>query len=95
MTLYASSDDLPLTLSRRFHDYPRAGEGVPHLIVANGIETIDATGIDTDMLGHSYFAQARPVIEDIASVVCKSYEIGRRSLEESSTEGLKYWKIKR
>jgi hypothetical protein len=63
--------------------------------VANGIETIDATGIDTDMLGHSYFAQARPVIDDLASVVCKGDEIGRRSLDESIREGLKYWKIKR
>ena len=95
MTLYASSDDLPLKLSRGFHDYARAGEGLPHLLVAEGVETIDATGIDTDMLGHSYFAAARPVVNDLAKVVCESYETGRRALEESVHQGGKYWRIRR
>ena len=96
ITLYASSDDVPLQVSRRFHDYPRAGEGPPHLVLVDGVETIDASGINTDFLAHSYFAQARPVIQDIADVVLKGYPPARRRLEKvTGADGTAYWAIPR
>lgn len=30
-----------------------------------GVETIDATGVDTSFLGHSYFSGTRTVLSDI------------------------------
>jgi esterase/lipase superfamily enzyme len=94
ITLYASSDDVPLKLSRKFHDFPRAGEGLPHLVVADGLETIDASGIDTDMLGHSYFAQARRVLSDLARVICQSHRAMERDLVPVELAGKPYWRIK-
>lgn len=94
ITLYASSDDVPLKLSRKFHDFPRAGEGLPHLVVAEGLDTIDASGIDTDMLGHSYFAQARRVLNDLARVICQSHLARERDLVPVELAGKPYWRIK-
>ena len=58
ITLYASSRDRALQVSRRLHDYPRAGDSGEELTVVEGVETIDASVIDTSLLGHSYFADA-------------------------------------
>ena len=34
-----------------------------------GLETIDATNVDTGFLGHSYFAEERSVLADIYSLI--------------------------
>ncbi|REJ82803.1 MAG: alpha/beta hydrolase [Acidobacteria bacterium] len=64
-TLYASSEDVALAASRRIHGAPRAGDSGRGLVVADGIETVDATAVDTSLLGHSYFGEARSVVSDL------------------------------
>jgi hypothetical protein len=56
-TLYASGRDLPVHLSAKLHDAPRAGYFIPYC-VAPGVDTIAVPNFDVDLLGHSYFAQA-------------------------------------
>jgi esterase/lipase superfamily enzyme len=65
LTLYASSRDRALSISKSIHGYPRAGESGAGMVIMQGIETIDATSVATDFLGHSYFAEARSVIADM------------------------------
>jgi len=65
ITLYASSEDLALVASKQVHGYPRAGDSGEGLVVVPGVETIDATHVDTGFLGHSYFAEANSVLSDI------------------------------
>jgi len=62
ITLYASASDKALVLSRRFHKYPRAGEFV---FPIEGIDMIDASAVDTSLIGHSYYGDNRSVLSDI------------------------------
>jgi esterase/lipase superfamily enzyme len=66
VTLYESANDKALQASRRIHGNPRAGEP---LLVLPGLDTIDASAIDTDFLGHSYFSDNWPLLSDIHSIL--------------------------
>jgi esterase/lipase superfamily enzyme len=95
ISLYASSEDNALRIANLKSTYPRAGQAGEHLVLAKGIETIDASGVDTDMLGHSYLANAQNVIEDLADVLCRSVPASGRRLERRNDgSGGEYWKIK-
>jgi esterase/lipase superfamily enzyme len=66
MTLYASSRDRALQLSRRVHGYPRAGDSGDALVVLPDLlDTIDATAVSTSLLGHSYYGDDRSIVSDI------------------------------
>jgi esterase/lipase superfamily enzyme len=65
LTLYASSDDSALRVSKAIHGYARAGESGPGLVVAKGVETIDASGVDTGFIRHTYFAERRSALSDM------------------------------
>ncbi len=65
VTLYASATDEALDASKRIHAAPRAGDASEGAVVVPGIDTIDVTGLDTSLLGHSYFAENRSVIADL------------------------------
>jgi esterase/lipase superfamily enzyme len=62
ITLYASASDKALILSRKFHEYPRAGEFIFPMM---GIDVIDASAVDTNLIGHSYYGDNRSVLSDI------------------------------
>ena len=51
MTLYASSGDEALRASQRLAGYPRAGQGGAGIVVVAGIDTVDASLVDTSLLG--------------------------------------------
>jgi esterase/lipase superfamily enzyme len=96
VTLYSSSNDDALALSRRFHGYPRAGDSGAGLVVAPGIETIDASEVDTSLFGHSYFAGNRSVIEDMHYLIKDGKRAGSRfSLAEKQAPAGKYWAFKK
>ena len=65
VTLYASSEDLPLKAYRGVHRYARAVESGLDLLIVNVIDTIDATAVDTGFLGHSYYGDNRSVLADL------------------------------
>jgi esterase/lipase superfamily enzyme len=92
ITLYASSEDLALVASKSVHGYPRAGDAAGGLVVMPGIETIDATGTDTSLLGHSYFAESRSVLSDIFYLIRGSQRADqRRGLTRVDTAAGRYW----
>jgi esterase/lipase superfamily enzyme len=64
-TLYASSGDEALRLSKTFHGYSRAGDAGPGLVIVPGMDSVDATHVATDFIGHSYFAESRSIISDM------------------------------
>lgn len=69
-TLYANEDDRALMTSRKVHGgYPRAGDAGENLVLMQGIDTIDATGSDSSLLRHSYFAEATNILEDIKELI--------------------------
>lgn len=69
VTLYASSNDKALIASKKFHDFPRAGDTSTAVTVVQGVDTIDASAVDTEFLGHSYYGDNRSVLSDIFSVI--------------------------
>jgi esterase/lipase superfamily enzyme len=93
VTLYASSADRVLHASQSFHQYTRAGDVAGGLTVCQGIETIDASDVDRDLLGHSYLVKSRAVIADSADVICRSLPPEQRNLTRLNDNGCEYWKL--
>lgn len=92
MTLYASSKDKALALSRKVHGYPRAGESGSAIVVVPGVETIDASHIDTDFFGHSYVVEARPLLTDLALLLKGNMRASQRpTLDVNDSENARYW----
>ncbi len=63
-TLYVTTNDKAIGLSRRYHHFARVGLAPPVAVVP-GIDTIDASRVNLGLLGHSYAAEMRPVLSDI------------------------------
>jgi esterase/lipase superfamily enzyme len=92
ITLYASSWDWALLMSHRWHGYQRAGDSYPEIPILSGIETVDATDVDTSLVGHSYFADERSVLSDVFYVVNEDYRADRRfGLRKVESSDGPYW----
>lgn len=94
VTLYASSDDRALIASKRVHGYPRAGESGANIVIVPGIETIDVSGIDLSLLGHSYYGDSEPMLRDLFGVVrARLFAPQRQSLVSRRIGELVYWQL--
>jgi esterase/lipase superfamily enzyme len=92
VTLYASSNDKALAASRRLRSgYPRAGESGEGIVLAQGIETVDASDVRTDLLGHGYFADTAPLINDVYHLMRNGLPPDQRNLRPREKGGLRYW----
>ena len=93
VTLYASENDRALLASRQFTSYPRLGDISDGVFVLDGIDTIDASNVDTDILGHGYFAKNRTVLSDIDRLFSLRQPPGqRKGLDARQTgDGRTYW----
>jgi len=69
ITSYATNSDRALWMSRLFHRTVRLGGISGDPCVLDGLETIDATSVDSSLLGHSYFGQERSVLTDLGLLV--------------------------
>lgn len=92
VTLYASSTDKALAASQAIHRYPRAGDSSTGLIYYPGIESIDATSVDTSFIGHSYPSEERSVLSDIFYLINDNKRASQR-IGLSYIEAGQYWKI--
>lgn len=82
LTLYASKKDNALFASKKLrYNYPRAGDGGKNIIVIDGIDTVDASKVDTGLLGHGYFASTQALINDI-HMVLQGLHPNKRILDE-------------
>ncbi len=93
VTLYASSNDLALTASRTFNSGDlRAGDTSRGLMLTPGIETIDVSGVDTSLLGHSYYGDSPTVLTDLKELLQSSHPADERPfLQPVAVEQLRYW----
>lgn len=80
ITSYATNSDRALLISRWFHRSNRLGHfrDVPY--ATDGLETIDATAVDSSLVGHSYFSDERSVLTDLGLLVRESLPASRRGL---------------
>lgn len=94
VTLYASKNDDALKASWEFHDYPRAGDPTKGIVIVEGMDSIDASLLDTNLDTHSYFAAQQTVVSDLRSMIVKGMKPAERGLEEATLEKQKYWVFK-
>jgi esterase/lipase superfamily enzyme len=64
VTMYASATDKALQESAHINGHQRAGDAIGGPIVLPPMETVDATTVDTDFLGHSYVSDSSSVLVD-------------------------------
>lgn len=96
VTLYASSGDRALLASKAFHGYPRAGDSGEDLVIVPGVETVDASGTEGGVLGHSYFAEDRRIMEDIFGIVQTGQRADNRfGLQAVDTPKGRYWTFRK
>ncbi|MEM9643510.1 MAG: alpha/beta hydrolase [Planctomycetota bacterium] len=94
VTLYASSDDQALIASKKVHGHPRAGESGDQIVVVPGVETVDVSGIDLSLLGHSYYGDNPSMLKDLHEVVRERIPAHQRgSLISRQSGALRYWKL--
>ena len=93
LTLYASSNDKALKASMSFHGgYPRAGIAGADITIVDGLDTIDASDVDTSFMGHSYFGDNRSIISDIFYLIKHGFSPSDRSgLKPKTIQNLGYW----
>jgi esterase/lipase superfamily enzyme len=92
VTLYASSNDEALQLSKRVHGYARAGESGAQLVVVPGMDTIDVSAVDTSFLGHSYYGNNRTVLADLFELLGpEKPPAERKALRVARLGQLPYW----
>ena len=96
VTVYASSNDHALMASKAFHGYPRAGETGDGLVVVSGVETVDASDVSGGLLGHSYFAEDRRIMEDIFALLQTGQRADERfGLKAMESGGVRYWTFRK
>lgn len=93
VTLYVSDGDKALLASKTVHGYPRAGDSADGIVTVPGIETVDASGLDTSFLEHSYFAESGSVLVDIRRLVLEGLRAAQRGLEKREGQAGSYWKF--
>ena len=94
-TLYASDGDLPVHLSARLHDAPRAGYYEPYT-VAPRVDTVSVPDFDLDLLGHSYFAQAEALLHHIRDLMLNGQAtVSGNRLTPAFVDGKAFWKLRR
>jgi esterase/lipase superfamily enzyme len=95
-TLYASSGDRALAASQRFQKYARAGQSGLDLVIVSTVDTIDASSVDTEFLGHSYFGDADSVLSDLFYLIRNGASPGNRArLKRQQRYGETYWEFSR
>lgn len=93
-TLYASSKDRALKEARRRQVYPRAGDA-DDIVVVPGIDSIDASDLETDFLSHSYYGDHRSVVSDLHELLEYGAPPGKRfGMRGVPTATPRYWKFR-
>jgi esterase/lipase superfamily enzyme len=96
VTLYASKNDKALKVSARLNGHDRAGyvRGTP--LIVRGVDSIDASNVDVDLMAHSTFSRSRPVITDMFELIRHGLEPAQRAeLREMNAPDGRYWAFKR
>jgi esterase/lipase superfamily enzyme len=92
-TLYASSNDLALRASQALAGYARAGQSGDGIVVVDGVDTIDASELDTGLMSHSYIGDRTSILSDLYYLIRNGFRPAQRFglREVAHPSGLPYW----
>ena len=94
VTLYVSSVDVPLRISKSVNLYPRVGDASEEPFIFHGIDTIDASNVADVTIGHSYYRESPEVLKDMYYLLVQRRGADDRpTLEAVDTAKGRYWKI--
>jgi len=94
LTLYASSRDRALDISRQLHRHPRAGDAESEIVVYPGIDTVDVTAVDGSFLGHNYYGESQAIVGDMRQLFLDNHEPAlREGLQSVQSSAGQYWKM--
>ncbi len=91
VTLYTSKTDLALIASKYFNRGPRAGDSGSELLLVPGVQTIDATSVDSSLLGHSYYGSNVNVLYDLGQLLSGQPIEARDYLLPNLDQTRPYW----
>jgi esterase/lipase superfamily enzyme len=80
-----------LLASRYFNAGDRVGDSSRGVFSIPGIEVIDATEIDSSLLGHSYYGSNIQVLDDIANLFRNKALADRKYLEYQADATPPHW----
>jgi esterase/lipase superfamily enzyme len=92
-TIYVSTNDFALKVSRRIHEYPRLGDPTYERYVQKGVDVID-TSASSPMRrswGHSYVWDNPLVTSDFGKLINLGRGADARGLKPVNAGSLKYW----
>ncbi len=78
ITMYASSNDTALKISKQVHGNNRAGDLSALQFIPEGIDVIDASAVKTSFLGHSFFADNDSILADIRNFIIEKKDLAQR-----------------
>lgn len=78
ITLYASSKDKALKVSNEVNGGSRLGDSGRKITILPNIETIDASEVKTDFIGHAVFAESSSIITDMYYLIEKNLRAAKR-----------------
>jgi esterase/lipase superfamily enzyme len=91
VTLYASSRDEAIAASEKLHQFDRVGDST-HICVMPKIDTIDATAVDTGLIGHAYYGDKRSILADMFTVMQTGSPPGQRfGMHSAMLQQMTYW----
>jgi esterase/lipase superfamily enzyme len=93
ITMYASSDDDALRASRVVNGVGRLGLGGDSLVVIDGMDTVDATRVSADVLGHTLFGN-QSFLADLAVLLADGKSPGERRLLAARKDGLTFYRFR-
>ena len=82
LTLYGSARDRAILASKKVvhGSRPRVGSGPPSIVMLDGVDYVDASGVDTDLLGHAYVAENEKLLNDLFYLLQRRLPASKRFL---------------
>ncbi|MDP2362972.1 MAG: alpha/beta hydrolase, partial [Ignavibacteria bacterium] len=91
-TLYSSDKDKAIDLSEYIRGgLVRLGDAGESLFVSDGLDTIDASNIKSDKVGHAYIFETKELLADLHFLLSWGFKPEQRRLKARKKSNLIYW----
>lgn len=92
VTLYASQNDIALVAAHKYANSRRAGEGGAAILIMPRVDSIEASAVDTNLVGHFYYGDNRSVLSDMFYLLRTDFPPDRRfGMRPYTSERGTYW----